>query len=64
MQLAGLTLPPLSIVLQLGSAISLGQMLTMGYWRKDGEAFVSTVKGRRLAAANKLVWKLLRIGEE
>ena len=29
MQLAGLTLPPLSIVLQLGSAISLGQMLTI-----------------------------------
>jgi hypothetical protein len=42
----------------------LGQILTMDYWRKDGENFVSTVKGRRFAAANKLVWKLLRIGEE
>jgi hypothetical protein len=42
----------------------LGQILAMGYWRKDGENFVSTIKGRRFAAANKLVWKLLRIGEE
>jgi hypothetical protein len=42
----------------------LGQMLTMDYWRKDGEDFVSTTKGRRFAAANKFVWKLLRIGEE
>jgi len=42
----------------------IGQMLTMNYWRKDGEDFVSTAKGRRFAAANKLVWKLLRIGEE
>lgn len=42
----------------------LGQMLTMGYWRKDGDYFVSTDKGRRFAAANKRVWKLLRIGEE
>jgi hypothetical protein len=42
----------------------LGQMLTMGFWRKDGEVFVSTPKGRCFAAVNKLVWKLLRIGEE
>ena len=42
----------------------LGQMLTMDYWRKDGEDFISTAKGRRFAAANKLVWKLLRIGKE
>jgi len=42
----------------------IGQILTMGYWRKDGEDFVSTLKGRRFTAANKLVWKLLRIGEE
>jgi hypothetical protein len=42
----------------------LGQMLTMGYWRKNGEDFVSTAKGQRFAAANKLVWKILRIGEE
>jgi hypothetical protein len=42
----------------------LGQMLEMDYWRKDGENFVSTVKGRRFAAANKLVWKILRIGKE
>jgi hypothetical protein len=40
------------------------QMLAMDYWRKDGDSFVSTDKGRRFAAANKLVWKLLRIGEE
>jgi hypothetical protein len=42
----------------------LGQMLAMGYWGKDGENFVSTDKGRRFAAANTLVWKLLRIGKE
>ena len=41
----------------------VGQMLAMGYWRKDGEDFVSTVKGRRFADANRFVWKLLRIGE-
>ncbi len=29
LQVIGLTLPPLSIVLQLSDAISLGQMLTM-----------------------------------
>jgi len=29
MQLIGLTVPPISIVLQLGETISLGQMLTM-----------------------------------
>jgi len=39
-------------------------MLAMDYWRKDGDNFVSTDKGRRFATANKLVWKLLRIGEE
>jgi pimeloyl-ACP methyl ester carboxylesterase len=42
----------------------IGQMLDMDYWRKDGGDFVSTDKGRRFAAANKLVWKLLRIDEE
>jgi hypothetical protein len=42
----------------------IGQMLAMDYWRKDGDNFVSTDKGRRFATANKLVWKLLRIGEE
>jgi hypothetical protein len=42
----------------------IGQMLAMDYWRKDGESFVSTEKGQRFAAANKLVWKILRIGEE
>jgi hypothetical protein len=42
----------------------LGQMLAMDYWRRDGENFVSTAKGQRFAAANKFVWKLLRIGKE
>ncbi len=42
----------------------IGQMLAMDYWRKDGDNFVSTDKGRRFADANKRVWKLLRIGEE
>ena len=42
----------------------LGQMLEMGYWRKDGDYFTSTEKGRRFTAANQLVWRALRIGQD
>lgn len=40
------------------------QILQMGYWAEKDGYFYSTVKGRRFAAAHKLVWKIFRIGKD
>jgi hypothetical protein len=40
----------------------LGQILKMGYWVEKDGYYHNTEKGRRFAAAHKLVWRLLRIG--